>query len=193
MHIGHHGGNPSHVEVLATHAGFSLQQFSDVTLHWFIPVTLIRHIDGEFFGVFGHIHTFAGLDVLASLTVECKRHYAPAKCQYQRRLRAVHHITRSQLLGARLQEAFVGNFTNIRIGKNRENGADRHVHVDIAGAIQRVEQYQERAIRMPGYRRAVVQFFRGHACHHAGCSKRIQNHVIGDDVELFLGFALHVF
>ena len=48
MHIGHHRGDPAHVEILATRPSFAQQKLVDVALHGRFPVPHIAHVDREF-------------------------------------------------------------------------------------------------------------------------------------------------
>lgn len=51
VHVGHHAGDPAHVEVLAARAFLAGQAFVDVALHGFVPVAHVAHVDREFLGV----------------------------------------------------------------------------------------------------------------------------------------------
>jgi hypothetical protein len=51
VHVGHHAGDPAHVEVLAARAGAAGQAFVDIPLHRVGPVAHVAHVDREFLGV----------------------------------------------------------------------------------------------------------------------------------------------
>jgi len=112
--------------------------------------------------------------------------------------RAVDGVTGGDLLGARLQEGFLAEGVvlaeaGIRAAQHREDGADRDVHVDVAGAVQRVEDQQIGALRVfAGNLVSVVHFLGSHAGQVAAPLVGFQQDFVGEHVELFLHFALHV-
>ncbi len=60
VHIGHHAGNPAHVEVFAAHAIFALQALVNIAFDGCVPMSHVAHVDGKFFGVFWHSDIFLG-------------------------------------------------------------------------------------------------------------------------------------
>ena len=97
-------------------------------------MTLVRAVDGKFFGLLGHLHIVVGEDVSVGAGIKREHHYAAAERERHLRLRTVHDVARSKLTVAGLQE--VGVFGRggvlMRIGQNREDRADRDVDVDVA-------------------------------------------------------------
>src|SRR3546814_2290057 len=60
MHVGHHRGDPAHVEVFAARAFPAGQQVAYVGLHRFLPVALVGHVDREFLRLLRHPHVAFG-------------------------------------------------------------------------------------------------------------------------------------
>ena len=60
VHIRHHAGNPSHVEVFPAHAFCALQALVDIAFDWGVPVAHVAHVDGKFLGVFRDLEVFLG-------------------------------------------------------------------------------------------------------------------------------------
>ncbi|MNS65050.1 hypothetical protein D3C72_981990 [compost metagenome] len=194
VHIGHHRRHPAHVEVLAARAFLAGQAFVDVLAHGRGPVTHVRHVDGKFLGVFRNLHVRLGQHEAAGLAVQREHMYAVAHGQHQRGLRAVHGIAGRHLVRARLQEVVLRHGL-ARLGhvQHREDRADRHVHVDIRRAVERIEQQQVLTLRV-AVRDLVerVHFLRGHRRQVAAPLVGVEQHFIGDDVQLLLGLALHI-
>jgi hypothetical protein len=72
-----------------------------------------------------------------------------------------------------------------------EDGADAHVHIDVAAAIQRIHRHHVLAAVVEVD--DVVVLFAGHGAHHAlGSSEQADEEVVGIHVQLLLLFALHV-
>ena len=77
---------------------------------------------------------------------------------------------------------------------NREDGTGRTVDVDIAGTIQWVESQQIVTAWIAVRDRIMfIHLFRGNACQQAGALHGIDEDLIGDDIQLLLLFALHIF
>ena len=114
--------------------------------------------------------------------------------QHQQRGGSVHRVARAQLLRARLQEVvFLRLRDALGAAQDREDGAHRHVHVDVGGAIQRVEQQEifPLGIAMRDCI-GVVHFLRGHGGKVAAPFVGLEQDLVGDHVELLLDLALHV-
>ena len=74
-----------------------------------------------------------------------------------------------------------------------EDAAHRDVHVDVAGAVQRVKHQEVFAARV--LRRDLVgqvHFLGGHASQVAGPFGALDEDLVAQHVELFLGLALHI-
>ncbi len=70
----------------------------------------------------------------------------------------------------------------------------RHVDVDVAGAVQRVEHQQVFALGVAvGHDVDAFHLFAGHGRQVAAPFVGFNQGFVGDDVQLFLHFALHVF
>ncbi len=198
VHVGHHRGDPAHVVVAPQRPGFTGQQLGDVTLHRGFPVALVGHVDGEFLGRLWHLDVVVGEHEAAEFTIQGEALYAIAQGQHQHGLRAVDGVAGSDLLGARLEEGVLAQVTGFTVAlgaaQHREDGADRDVDVDIAGAVQRVEHQQVGTFGvLAGDLVGVVHFLGGHAGQVAAPLVGFEEDFVGDHVELLLHFALHVF
>ena len=197
MHVSHHRGDPAHVVVATQRAGLASQQLGDVTLHRRFPVALVGHVDGEFLGGFRHLDVVVGEHEAAQFAIQGEALDAITQGQHQHGLRAVDGITGTDLLGARLQEGFLAQVTGLAIAlgaaQHGEDGADRNVDVDVAGAVQRVEYQQVGTFRvLAGDLVGVVHFLGGHAGQVAAPLVGFEQDLVGDHVELLLHLALYV-
>ncbi len=198
MHVGHHRGDPAHVVVLAQRAVLAGQQLADIALHRLFPVALVGHVDGEFGGALRNAEVLVGKHEAAQLTIQGEAHHAVAESQNQHGLRAVDGVAGGNLLGPRLQEGFLAECvvlteTGIRAAQHGEDGADRDVDVDIARAVQRVEDQQIGTLRvLAGNLVGVVHFLGRHAGQVAAPLVCLQQDFVGEHVELLLHFALDV-
>jgi hypothetical protein len=102
------------------------------------------------------------------------------------------------LLAAGLEEVAIDHVAArvnhvLRRTQNAENAAHRHVHVDVAGAVQGVKHDQVVAAWvLLGNLVGRVHLFRGHACQVARPLGALHEHIVRQHVELFLRLALHV-
>ena len=186
--FGHHRGHPAHIIIFGARPGVAGEQFGDVLLHRRIPVALVRHIDGEFFGLCGHLRVGAGLHELA-VFIKGKHKHAVLEGKHELGLRAVEHIAAGGLVAAFLQKRFGGKRA-LRLGENGENGAHGNIHIDIGRAVERVKQHQIAAFFVAGHE--CVFFFAGEPGHIGIGFERGNQHVVGNHIELFLIFALHI-
>ena len=197
MHVGHHRSDPAHVVVLAQRAFFARQQFADIALYRRLPVALVGHVDGEFLGRLRHLDVVVGQHKAAQLTVQGKAFNAITKGQQQHGLRAIDRVTSRHLLGTRLQEGFLTEVAFITIAiratQHREDGADRNVDINVAGAVQRIENQQVSAFRvLTGNLVGIVHFFGRHAGQVTAPLVGFQQDFVGNHVEFLLHLALHV-
>ena len=194
MHFRHHAGDPSHVEILAARAGFSGQKIADVVLHRRLPEALVRHVDGEFAGVFRHLHVAAGENETALFAVEGEHVRATAESEHQDGARAVHGVAGADLRAAGLQEMFVARLGHtIRAAQYRKDGADRNVDVDIGTAVERIEQQQVVAARIAAWNgMCMFHFLRGQTGQMTAPFIGFQQDFVAQHIELLLGFSLHI-
>jgi hypothetical protein len=128
----------------------------------------------------------------AGVAVEGEFVHACADGDHELGLRAVDRVAGADLPCAGLEE-------NVLLGRgalrrqHRKNRADGHVHVDIARPVERVEQQQVVAARVR-HRNAhrLVHLLGGHGRQSAAPFVGLDQHLVGDDVEFLLGFALDV-
>ena len=194
MHIGHHGGHPAHVEVLAARAFFALQTLVHVAFDGFGPVAHVAHVDGEFLGVRRHLHVFLDQHKRALLAVEREHHHARAHRQHEGGLWAVEAVARRDLLAAFLQKVLFGHgVTTFGFFEHAEDGADAHVDVDVGRAVERVKHQQVFALGVAvGHDVDGFHLFAGHGRQVTAPFVGLDQHLVGDDVELLLHLALHV-
>jgi len=103
-------------------------------------------------------------------------------------------VARRHLFAAGLQEVLLRHTGAFGLAQHAEDGADAHVYVDVARAVQGVEQQQEFALRVAvGHQVDALHLLAGHGGEVAAPLVGFDQHIVGDDVELFLDFTLHVF
>ncbi len=195
MDVGHHAGDPAHVEVLAAWPFDTLQAFFDVPFHRWLPVPHVAHVDRKFPGVCRYRHSLLRQYERTLLAVERERGHAVTHGQHQRGLRAIDAVTRRHLFASRLQEIGHGHAGfGLSLAQHAEDRADADVHVDVAGAVQRIEHQQVFTLRVT-VRDDVdaVHLLAGHCRQVTAPFVGLDQHRVGDDVELFLDLALHVF
>ena len=108
---------------------------------------------------------------------------------HQLGLRAVQHIARRRLVFAALQER--GRIQSaFGLGQDGKNRADGNIDIDVGRTVQRVEQHQIAAVFMAGDE--AVFFLAGQPRHLRVLPQRVYQQIIGQHVEFFLFFALHV-
>ena len=194
VHLGDERSDPAHVEVLGARAAPAGQAFSDVALHRRFPEALVGGVDGEFAGLRRNAQIGMGEDELADLAVQGKGVHAVAQREHQHGGRAVDGIAGADLLRARLQKILRRRLAYaLRAAQHRKNRAHRHVDVDIARAVERIEGEQVAAARV--LRRDLVhgfQLFGGHGGEVAAPFVGAQENVVRHHVELHLPLALGV-
>ena len=192
VHIGHHAGNPAHVEIFAAHAFLALQALVHIAFDGCCPVAHIAHINGKLLGVFRDAHVF--LCEKESAAIQREHDYAMPCGKHQNGLRPVQAIASSDLLVAGLKKILRLHLAGARrFLEYAEDGADAHVHIDIAGAVQWVEHEQVVPLRVGGRNGVdIVHFFRSHGGQIAAPFIALEHDFIGDDVEFFLFFTLYI-
>ncbi|VTT27757.1 Uncharacterised protein [Klebsiella pneumoniae] len=108
---------------------------------------------------------------------------------------AVNHVPGRNLLAARLQEVFFGH-RRTRWGNTAvdgEDGTDRHVNVDVGGAVQRIHQHHVLAVFDAFEDHNLIFFFRGDTGHDAARFQSRLQLFVGKQIELHLFFALNIF
>ena len=115
------------LEILAARASGAGQQFADIALHRRLPVALVRHVDGEFGGLFRNAYGARRLSMKLPTSRSSVNSCVPwPKVSTRVVAGAIHHITGSQLRRARLQKVFglrLGHI--IRTAQHGEDRADR--------------------------------------------------------------------
>src|SRR3546814_6066699 len=111
-----------------------------------------------------------------------------------RSARPVDAVAGGHLFAARLQEVLVADLGHaLRVAQPREDRADAYVDVDVAAAVERVEQQQVVAARIRvGDRLAVVHLFRRQPGQVPAPGVGLEQDVVAQHVELLLRLALDV-
>ena len=123
--------------------------FVDVAVHGRVPVAHVVHVDGEFVRVFGNAQVVLRENEAALLAVQREGGHAVAHGEHQRGLQTVDAVARRHLAAAGLEKVFLLHaaafFGHVQ---HAEDSANAHVHLDVAGAVQRIEQQQVFALRV---------------------------------------------
>ena len=131
----------------------------------------------------------------AELRVQREAVRAASDRQYEHRRWTVQCVTGRDLPGAGLQKILdPDRAAPLWCTQHREDASDREVHVDVGGAVERIEREQviaRRDIGVLGEPR-ILHFLRQHASHIAAPLQALKKLLVGQHVELVLGLALHV-
>ncbi|MHC2621490.1 hypothetical protein ACVIW2_003522 [Bradyrhizobium huanghuaihaiense] len=125
--------------------------FVDEGAHRRIPMPAIRHVDRELLARLGDLHGAAREAEAAHLAVEREDVDAIAERQHQGGLRPVGDEAGRELRRAALME---GEREIIGRGQDREDRADRHVDVDVGGAVERINRDADAAVAVADLRLA---------------------------------------
>ena len=194
MDLGDHGGNPAHVEVLAPNTLATRQAFLHVAAHRWLPEAQVGDIDGEFAGLGGDLNVGMGQDELADVLVQGEAVDAVTRGKHHHGRGPVDGVAGGYLAGARLEEGLLAGLIAIAgTTQDREDGPHRDIDIDVRGAIQGIEGQQVLAARIA--RRDgvdIIHLFRGHGRQVTRPFVRLDENLIGEDVQLFLGLALNI-
>ncbi|CCJ89928.1 hypothetical protein BN132_1856 [Cronobacter turicensis 564] len=167
----------------------------DVLLHAHREFNVIPFVNGVRIAAGREAHTLLAQAEYAKRRIVGKGMHAAAGGIHQHGGGAVNHITRSNLLAARLQEIFHRDrrpdWRHAAI--DRENGADRDVDINVRRAIQRIHQDDILRVFAAFENDNLVFFFGGDARHDIACLKRGFELFIGEQIEFLLRLALYVF
>ena len=155
----------------------------------------VAHVDGKFLGVVRNLHTRLRQHPAAGFAVQREHRHAVAHGHHQRGLRAVDAVAGGGLVFAGLVEVFFADAARVaHLAQHAEDGADADVDVDVAAAVQRVEEQQVFTLRVAvGHDVDAVHLFAGHGRKVAAPFVGLDQHFVADDVQLLLDLALHVF
>ena len=196
VHVRHHRGGPAHIIILGARPLGAEQPLFDIAGDGGRPLPTARHVDREFAIALRHLQRPVGHLPGADLAIEREFVDAGANAKHQQRLRPVDRIARGDLIIARLQEilfAHIAPFDILRRAQHREDGADRKIDVDIAGPVDRIEQQQIFALGVAiGDKMDRLHLLGAHGRQMPAPFIRLQQQLIGDDVELLLHLALHI-
>jgi hypothetical protein len=196
VHFGDHRRHPAHVEVLAARTGLAGQALVDVALHRLFPETHVRRVDRELFGFGGDLHVGVGQHEFADVAVEREAVGAVAEGQHQHGRRTVDRIAGAHLLDAGLQEVLGLGGAATRLGLCR---IEKIVPTEmLTSTLDDPSSGSNTSRYLPsgywlGNRVELVHFLGGHAGQVAAPLVGADHDVVGDDVELLLRLALHVF
>ena len=188
--VGHHRGDPAHVEILAARTFDALHAVVDVGLHGLVPVAIVRGVD-RIFGVVVRdqdfrLHQQEGVGV----AVEHEQQGAGAEADHQGSLWAVDEEAGGQLRPALLAKGEGGFGEGVGgHGEDREDRADRRVDVDVRRAVQGIDGDGQNA--GPVEDRRLLHLF-GQIGGHAGLAQGAAEHVLGDHIQPALLVAVAV-
>ena len=108
--------------------------------------------------------------------------------------RAVDHVSRRHLSSSGLQHVFHLTARSARdLPDNGEDGSHRNVYVDVGGAIEWIEEETVLPALEPlGNLDDVRFFFRRDGAKSSTVIDRLDDDLVGDDVELLLRFTLDI-
>ena len=160
VHIGHHGGDPAHIEVFAPHAFGSCQALIDVPFDRRIPMAHIAHVDGKLLRLRGNLYVFLCQEERTFFLVQGEHADTVAHSQDQGGLWSVDAVARGHLLASSLQEVLRGDITGGGgFFQHTEDGAYAHIDINIARSIQGVKQQQVLTLWITiGYHVDVIHF-----------------------------------
>ncbi len=193
MHVGDHRADPAHVVVLAPRTVGPREAIVDVAADRRRPVAQVGHVDGEFLGLLRHLQRRLGQQPDARGGIQGEADDALAEGQDQGGLRTVDRIAGRDLARSWLQEiAHLQLAAVVGSRQDREDGADGDVDVDVAGAVEGVEQQQVGSPGAARDRMQLLHLFGGRAGQHAAAFGGGEQHVVGQDIQLLLHLALDV-
>ena len=156
-------------------------------------MTHIAHVDGKFLCVLRDLNIFLRQHKGTLFSVEGEHHHTVTHRQHQHGLRTVNAVTGGHLACAGLQEVVLTDRLAVRFLQHTEDGADADVDIDVARAIQRIKQQQILALRVAiRHHVNAVHFFGRHGGEVTAPFVGFDQYFVGNDVEFFLHFALHV-
>ncbi len=193
MDVGDHGRDPAHVVVLAAGPFAAAEAFVDVTGDRWCPAPTVRHVDRELRGVGRNLQVLLGQQEAPGVAIEREHLHAVSDRDDEQRLRSVQRVAGAHLASSGLQERAVRDRPVARRGEYGEDRSDRYVDVDVARAVEGIEEQQEVAARV-GHRDAVrvIHLLGGHRREVAAPFVRFHEDLVGEHVELGLRLALHV-
>jgi len=119
---------------------------------------------------------------------------AAADGEHEDRGRAVQHVAGSDLLRTGLQERGARIARPAIVPQDAEDGADAAAHVEIRGAVERIEQHAVApfAVRRLAQDHGLLVLLRSHDGDAFALGEEPEQHLVRDHIELLLLLALHV-
>src|SRR4051812_1154734 len=194
MHLRDERGDPAHVEIRFARAAAPLKALLDIDAHGRFPEALVRGVDRELARLLGDAEVSMGEDELTDRRVEREPVDPVAQREHQHGRRPVECVPRTDLSRARLEEGVqAGSAVARRPPQDGEDGADGDVHVEIRGAVERVEDEEVLAARMAegnGMRR--IHLLGHHPGEMPSPFAGGDEDLVGEEVEVLLPLALAV-
>jgi len=168
VRLGDHRRDPAHVEVLAARAGLAGQALIDIALDRRLPEPAVGRVDRELVGIGRDPDAGVRQHELAEVRIQRESGDPVADAEHEQRRRTVERIAGGDLGRARLQEVRLGDIPaavddGSGRAQDREDAADRHVDVDVARSVERIEDQQVLAARIG--RRDLARFRHLLRCH----------------------------
>src|SRR3990170_2316117 len=163
-------------------------------LHFRLPLSVIRIIDREIPSDSRDPNVRMREQELAQRWVEREAVRALPRGVDEHCARAIDDVARGDLPAARLQHVLhLAAAAAGDLAHDREDRSNRHVDVDVRRSIERIEQKAVLpATEVLRYVDDVRLFLRGHGAEAPAVINRLDDYLVGEDVELLLRLALHV-
>src|SRR3954471_12471265 len=194
VHLRHQRGDPAHVEIRLAGAAAPLKALLDVDAHGRFPEALVRGVDRELARLLGDAEVWMAEDELTDPGVEREPVHPVAEREHQHRGRPVEGVPRTDLPRAGLEEGVQPGGAIARWPpQDREDGADGDVDVEVRGAVERVEDEEVLAARMPeGNGMWRIHLLGDHPREMAAPFAGGDEDLVGEEVEVLLPLALAV-
>src|SRR6185437_1183605 len=174
----------------AVEAAVAPHQRADVL----IPHLFVRIVDGEIPAVLRYPDVRVRQEKFADLRIQREAVHALARGVDHHRAGAVDHVARRHLAATRLQHVLHLPASTARdLAQNGEDGAHRNVDVDIGRPVQRIEEETVlAATEVVRNLDDVRLFLRRHGAEAAAVVQGLDDHVVGEHVQLLLNLALYI-
>src|SRR5690606_1860620 len=193
VHVRYHRCDPTHVEVARTDPRGTFLALGHVPFDRRFPEALVANVDREFVGLWLDREIRMREDEVADLAIECETVRSLADREHELRAGSVERVAGSDLFRARLQIVGGRRRAAALIAQYGEDGADGHVHLDVRGAVERIEHQQVTAApQLALDRDGLFVLFGEHAGDEAAPFAVVDEELVREHIEAVLLFALHM-
>ena len=186
--LGHQRPVPARVEVAPERTRRPCEAVVDIGADGLLPVPVVRAVDRVFGGRWGDPQVRPGQPEGAGVAVQREEVDGPARGQDEGRAWPVEDVARRALRGpgGPGKPASLARGPGRRVWNEREDRADRHVEVDVARAVDRIDREPEAAVGVEGL--DLLPFLGDQSRHRAPAQGRAEQGV-GPDVHHLLAVA----